>query len=48
MLRQPILRGRTARVPAPATRRSDHAMDVLQYGTAALAIAVAVFLMAIR
>lgn len=48
MLHQPTFRVRTARVPPPARAQPDHAMDVLQYGTAALAIVFAVLLAAIR
>jgi len=48
MLHLPISQARQGGATPRAQRRSDHAMDVFQYGTAVLAIAVAVLLAAVR
>lgn len=48
MLHEPISQGQPGRIAPPTQRPSDHAMDILQYGTAVLAIAVVVLLAAIR
>jgi hypothetical protein len=47
MFHLPISQARQGATPR-AQRRSDYAMDVFQYGTAVLAIAVAVLLAAVR
>ena len=47
MLREPSRLPNPNRV-APTRRRADHAMEILQYGIAILAIAVAILLMAFR
>lgn len=48
MLHQPISQTPPGSVIPRVQRRSDHAMDIFQYGTAVLAIAVAVLLAAVR
>jgi hypothetical protein len=48
MLRQSISQAPSPRVPPRVQRRSDRAMEMLQYGVAFLAIAVAVLLAAVR
>jgi hypothetical protein len=49
MLHQPISRiVRPGAIEPPTTERVDRSMDVLQYGTALLAIVCAVLLAALR
>jgi hypothetical protein len=48
MLRQSISEAPSPSVPPRIQRRSDHAMDMLQYGIAFLAIAAVVLLAAVR
>lgn len=48
MLDQPLAGTAPATIEPRASRRTDHAMDVLQYGIALLAIAVAVLLASFR
>jgi hypothetical protein len=48
MLRQSISEAPSPRVPPRVQRRSDHTMEMFQYGIAFLAIAVAVLLAAVR
>jgi len=48
MLHLPISQARQGGATPRTQRRSDYAMDVFQYGTAVLAIAVAVLLAAVR
>jgi hypothetical protein len=48
MLDQPLAGTAPATIEPRARRRTDHAMDVLQYGIALLAIAVVVLLASFR
>jgi hypothetical protein len=48
MLHLPISQARSGGATSRTQRRSDHAMDIFQYGTAFLAIVVAVLLAAVR